>query len=402
MKICFVGRGLPRILPEAKIPATHNMHNLAQQLASMGHNVDVICPPTPNKGKQLYNVIEIGKPRLVSRNFYLQNLYELWYSLCVGLSLGKLQRQNNYDIIQFHENPATAFSSLIFAKKYIPSFIFSTGTPVSGDDLTWSVQGKRSLIWRTSIALHTYVFRHIENITTNSWRLKEVVISQTKVDPRKVSITTFNSVDPYLFHPRINSSELRRKFGLSEDEPVVLCLGVLAPYKNQLSLVKAIPDIIRKYPKTKFLFVGGMLKEYYAQIQQVVQANNLSNNVMFTGFVRDYTDLPKYYNLADIYVLLSRGEGNVPMTTLEAMACANAIVVSDIPQNREGAIHGDEMLLVNPYDIKAISNTVNRLLDDPDLRRQLGENAQRTIAEYYTPEVVAKRMVEVYEGIVKH
>jgi glycosyltransferase involved in cell wall biosynthesis len=42
------------------------------------------------------------------------------------------------------------------------------------------------------------------------------------------------------------------------------------------------------------------------------------------------------------------------------------------------------------------------LLDDPDLRRQLGENAQRTIAEYYTPEVVAKRMVEVYEGIVKH
>jgi phosphatidylinositol alpha-1,6-mannosyltransferase len=232
--------------------------------------------------------------------------------------------------------------------------------------------------------------------------LKEVVISQTKVDPRKVSITTFNSVDPYLFHPRINSSELRRKFGLSEDEPVVLCLGVLAPYKNQLSLVKAIPDIIRKYPKTKFLFVGGMIKEYYAQIQQVVQANNLSNNVMFTGFVRDYTDLPKYYNLADIYVLLSRGEGNVPMTTLEAMACANAIVVSDIPQNREGAIHGDEMLLVNPYDIKAISNTVNRLLDDPDLRRQLGENAQRTIAEYYTPEVVAKRMVEVYEGIVKH
>jgi glycosyltransferase involved in cell wall biosynthesis len=281
----------------------------------------------------------------------------------------------------------------------MPPFIFSTGIPVSGDDLIWSVQRNRSLIWRTSIALHTYVFRHIENITTSSHRLKEVVVARAKINPAKITVTPFVAAEPEIFHPGIDSSDLREKLGLRPDSMLVLSLGEVSPYKNQFSLVKAMPAIIAKHANTKFVFVGALDKDYYNQIQRFVRENSLEKYIFFTGFVKDYADLPKYYNLADIYVLLSCGEGNMPKTTMEAMACGKAIIVSDIPQNREGAIRGDEMLFVNPYDISAIANAINRLLTDHDLRRQLGEKAQRTINEYYTPEMVAKLMIEVYEGI---
>jgi glycosyltransferase involved in cell wall biosynthesis len=177
-------------------------------------------------------------------------------------------------------------------------------------------------------------------------------------------------------------------------------LAPLAPYKNQFSLVKAIPSIIHRHPETRFVFVGETpIRDYYTQILQYIQDNSLGKYVLFTGFIKNYADLPKYYNLADVYVLLSHAEGNMPKTTLEAMACGKAIVVSDIPQNREGTFNGDEMLLVNPDNIDAISNAISNLLEDPHLRHQLGENAIRTVDEYYTPEVVAKRMVQIYERI---
>jgi glycosyltransferase involved in cell wall biosynthesis len=75
----------------------------------------------------------------------------------------------------------------------------------------------------------------------------------------------------------------------------------------------------------------------------------------------------------------------MPKTALDAMSCGKAIVVSDIPQNREGAIHGDEMFFVPPCDIKAISDAINRLLIDQELRHQMDVNSKRTIEEYYTP-----------------
>jgi glycosyltransferase involved in cell wall biosynthesis len=402
MKICLIGKSSPRIPPKSGIPVTIYIHTLAEELSRKGHQVDVICAPSSSKKAQIYNIIEVGKPRIFSKNFYIQNFYELWFSFSLGLSLRTLQRQNKWDVIHFLENPATAFSALIFAKndRNMPPFLFSTGIPVSGTELTWGVQSKRSLIWRTSIALHTYVFRHIDNITTSSHRLKEVMVARTQIDGDKVIVTPLVAAEPEMFHPEISSSALRQKHGLTPDDRVLLCLGELAPYKNQITLLKAMPEIVRKLPVVRLLLVGGINKLYQKELDKSIKAHKLERLVIFTGFVKDYADLPKYYNLAEIYVLLSKAEGNLPKTTLEAMSCGKAIIASDIPQNREGAIRGDEMILVNPYDVEAISSAINRLFDDSDLRLQLGANARRTIIEYYTPEVVAKRMVEVYGKIV--
>jgi glycosyltransferase involved in cell wall biosynthesis len=400
VRICLISKGLPRIPPKSGIPATIYVHTLAQQFCRLGHSVDIICSPTPNKEKQIYNTIEVGKPRLSSSNHYLQNLYELWFSLCCGLALRKLCQQNQYDVINFFEAPATAFSALLFARKGMPPFLFSSGRPVSAVGLTWESQDSPFIIRVTSNAMHSYVFKRMTRITTSSSQLKDVVVKRTRIDPARVTVTPFISAETDLFRPDIDSSELGQELGLHRDDLVVLCLAPVAPYKNQLSLVKAIPHIIQKHPRAKFLFVGEISKEYHSQISDFIKSHNLGRYVIFTGFIRNYADLPKYYNLADVYVLVSRGEGNLPKTILEAMSCGKAVVASSIPQNREGAKRGDEVIFVDPYDVDAISNAINKLLDNPELRQRVGENARQTVIEYYAPEVVARRLIRVYEEVI--
>lgn len=400
MKICLIGRGVPRIPPKAGIPVTIYMHTLAQQFTFLGHSVDVICAPASDREEQVYSIVEVGKPRLTGRNVYLQNLYEFWYSLCVGLTLSKRQRRNRYDIIHFFEDPATAFSTLLFARNEMPPILFSSGRPVSATGLAWESQSTPLPIRLASDIMHSYVFRKVTRVAVSSHRLRDVLMNRLRIAPEKVSVTPFISAEPDLFYPGIDCSELREKLGLSQDNLVVVCLGEVSPYKNQLSLVRAAPRIIQRHPEVRFIIAGGIVKEYYAQIQQFIQSQNLSEYVIFTGFIKDYAELPKYYNLADAYVLVSRSEGNLPKTILEAMSCGKAIVASDIPQNREGAKRGDEVIFVDPYDVEAIAKAINDLLGDPELRRKMGGNARRTVMEYHTPRIVAQGMLKVYEDII--
>jgi glycosyltransferase involved in cell wall biosynthesis len=282
----------------------------------------------------------------------------------------------------------------------MPPFIFSSGKPVSGSELAFEGQESPFYVRLPGDFMHRYVFRRMTRVTTSSRCLREVLIKRVKVTPDRLSVTPFIAAEPDRFYPGIDASSLRRELGLTERDRIVLCLGEVSPYKNQLSLVKAIPDIVARHPETRFVFAGAILNDYRTQIERFVRAHSLDNRVVFTGFIRDYADLPAYYNLADIYVLLSRSEGNLPKTILEAMSCGRAVIAADIPQNREGARRGDEIVFVAPYDTAAIAAAVNRLLDDPELRRRLGENARQSILKYHAPEVIARGMVKVYEEVL--
>ncbi len=401
MRICLIGKARPRIPPEDDVPVTIYLHTLAQQLVLLGHSIDVVCSPSGRPAKQAYNIIEIGNLMRPSWGASFPNFHELWFSLRLGMALRRLCRRNNYDVVHFFENPAPSFLALLFAGKGMPPFVFSSGLPVSGAELTWAVQSRKTTIWRISIALHKRVYRGMTRLTTSSSQLKEVVTRQAGVDPAKITVTPFIAAETDVFYPDVDCAALRAELGLGDRSLVVLCLAPIAPYKNQLSLVRAIPAIIGEFPEARFLFVGEITRDHhYSEITEFIRTNSLEDHVTFTDFIERYPDLPRYYSLAGIYVLLSLAEGNLPKTTLEAMSCGKPVVISDIPQNREGV--GDEggAIFVDPLDADGIANAITTLLRDPELRRATGEAARRTIMERHTPEVVARGIVRVYEEVV--
>jgi glycosyltransferase involved in cell wall biosynthesis len=182
-----------------------------------------------------------------------------------------------------------------------------------------------------------------------------------------------------------------------ESVPNIVTVGTLIPRKNSLSLIQAASQIAAEWPYTNFILVGPITDaEYYERITESASSQGLSKQVFFTGLIKEHSVLPSYYCLADVFVVTTtEGFSNA---LLEAMSCGRAIVASDIPENREVAIYGDEMVFVDVNDIDELSSAVNALLRDPDRRKRLGECARRTALEFYDS-AVAERILMFFRNI---
>jgi glycosyltransferase involved in cell wall biosynthesis len=120
-----------------------------------------------------------------------------------------------------------------------------------------------------------------------------------------------------------------------------------------------------------------------------------------TGVVtlRGFTDQP-YQRFAEsaIYAMSSRSEG-FPMVLLEAMGCGLPLVSFDCPTGPADIIQdGVNGLLVPDGDVKALAAALNRLIEDPALRRRMGAAGVER-AQEYAPARIAERWVRLFEEL---
>jgi glycosyltransferase involved in cell wall biosynthesis len=364
--------------------------------------VDVIALPAQDKNKEKYNTYEIGRLRFSGSNSLSRVLNELYFGLATPLAIQRLSGQSKPDVIHFDASVPAFFTLLLTSRKRRPPSIFWHGGPVPGFATgevfpeEWHESG---LITKVSLALQSYVLNRVTRVIVLSNVLKETFIEYFNLEPSKLEVIP-PGVDSDLFRPNIDCSQLREKYGIMEDAPVVMCVAKIASYKNQLALVQAMPQVIDKHPNAKFMFVGPVSSSrYYSQIQELVRSYSLDKHVIFTGSVIN-AELPQYHTLADIFVLPSTAEG-LPGVLIEAMSCGKAAVASSIPQNREVAKRSDEVMFVDPFNTEAIAGAINNLLSNPELRKRLGQDARRTVLQYFDWKVVAAQIVEVYRKAIQ-
>jgi glycosyltransferase involved in cell wall biosynthesis len=254
----------------------------------------------------------------------------------------------------------------------------------------------RAVVW-LSVALLSYVLKRVPRVIFVGDKLRDVMTRVFKLDPQKVEVI-HNGVDVDVFKPGQNCAGLREKI-LLKGGPVVGCVARIAPYKNQLTLVKAVPHIIRAYPTCRFVLVGPIADaSYYAQIKDFVRACGIEQNVIFVGLV-DRGELPSYYDLFDVFVLLSTGEG-LAISLLEAMSCGKPFVCSNISQNREVAIGGEAGEFVDPFDEVAVADAIVRALSDRSLSEKRGLNARETVLRHFDLRLIAREVATVYESLI--
>ena len=120
---------------------------------------------------------------------------------------------------------------------------------------------------------------------------------------------------------------------------------------------------------------------------------NPPENVTFTGWVDDKRGA---FAAGDVYLFPTKNE-NQGIAVLEAMACGKACVLRRIPVFEEFYTDGHDCLMCDSRaEFRA---ALDRLNDDPDLRRRLGENARET-AEKHSLDRVGERLVEAYEDVL--
>jgi glycosyltransferase involved in cell wall biosynthesis len=205
---------------------------------------------------------------------------------------------------------------------------------------------------------------------------------KTKIIPGGVSLAQFQSTE--LTHKYI--ATINKKYNLSHKK-VVLFTGRVIRSKGLEYLIKAAPKI-----NGTILIVGDGPDR--KQMEQTVKQKKLSN-VIFTGYIGDKTHLHAFYERADIFVSPSMWEG-FGLTILEAMITKTPVIAS----NHGGILsiikHNVNGFLVSIRSVKDLAKSVNLLLEDEELRKKIGNEAYKTVLEYFTWEKVTDQFEELY------
>ena len=181
-------------------------------------------------------------------------------------------------------------------------------------------------------------------------------------------IVVRRGVDTVHFTPAKRSQELRRQWGVSENDPVILYVGRLAPEKNLPLVLEAFNAIRKKQPAAKLVLVGDGPERHRMQAE--------NPNHIFAGMRID-DDLATHYASADAFLFPSTSEtyGNV---TMEAMASGLAVVAYNYAAAAEHIEHGRNGLVADFDNAKQFTELAVSLLDDHATLTTLGKNARLT------------------------
>ena len=190
----------------------------------------------------------------------------------------------------------------------------------------------------------------------------------------------YHGVDAAAFRAEDNDllrKEIRRRLPLSEESLLLLAVGHHFELKGVPTLLKAMQRLVKNRRPVHLAIVGGKSTRPW---QRRIEQMGLSNNVSLLGSQRN---MAPYYAAADIFVHPSLYD-SFGLVILEAAACGLPLIVSRECGAAELLRDGrDAFLLDDPTNDERLTDDLGELIDNPNLRRTMG-NAARTLAAKHT------------------
>jgi glycosyltransferase involved in cell wall biosynthesis len=181
--------------------------------------------------------------------------------------------------------------------------------------------------------------------------------------------------------------ELRREWGVADDEVAILVVGVLEDRKGHATLLDAAVRI-GAGARLRYVFAGTGTRE--DELRRRAAAAGVP--VTFLGF-RD--DVARCLAAADVAVLPSLHEG-LGVAALEAMAAARPVVASRVGGLAEVVVDGETGRLVPAGDAAALAAALVALADDPDARRRMGVAGLARVRAGYSIVAMAEGTLACY------
>jgi glycosyltransferase involved in cell wall biosynthesis len=250
------------------------------------------------------------------------------------------------------------------------------------------------------LALLKYLTSRGAIITVPSWHIKNYLLT---VGLRNVVFIP-NGVDTLLFSPTKRSEELREKL-LGDKELLLVSVGRIHPEKNQLTLVKAIKDLVYNYhiKNFKLLLIGprsGTFKKsgdnmYYRILIDFIKKHELEHYVIFLDLPR--REVAQVLASSDLYIHPSIVEAAAPLAVLEAMASKLPIIAFDLPFYKYYLINSYNSLLVPKVNYKLLASAVLMPMEDDVLRKKMAENSYSMATQHFSWDNIVRQYSLLYE-----
>ncbi len=283
------------------------------------------CPSLPFLGKwhpfpfsrikkfEIIEGIEVYHPRYL----LIPKISMLFHGLSMFLgslsTIKKINKTYNFDIIDSHFVYPDGFAALLLSKIMKKPLVVSA----LGSDIHEFTK------FRLIKPMIQCTLRSATKVITVCDALKQDIL-RLEVDKEKIHVIP-SGVDTKRFHP-ISKQESRRKLQLTDDGKIILSVGSLIPLKGFQTIIESLSWLSDLDKGLRFYIIGeGSFK---SKLQQLVIKSGLRNRVFFVG-QRPNSELPLWYNAADVFCLASFREG-WPNVVMESLACGTPVVATRV------------------------------------------------------------------------
>lgn len=186
----------------------------------------------------------------------------------------------------------------------------------------------------------------------------------------------YNGVDNKIFNPNNHTDYIRKEFNIPNESIVVGMIGRINAWKGQKDFLLAMDKVLKNNKNVYAMIVGGVFEgEEWRKKELEEQIKNMENKDRIV--LSDYRkDTPNIHCLYDIFVLPSINPDPLPTVVLEAMASGKPIVGYRHGGVCEMVNDGENGLLIDIKNTKQLSNGIDYLIRQEDIRKEKGENSR--------------------------
>ncbi len=209
--------------------------------------------------------------------------------------------------------------------------------------------------------------------------------------PENKVFTVFNGIDTKITPA---DSNLKINLGFAAADKIILSIARLKREKGLHIILRALPEILVDIPNAKLLIVGD--GEYRGYLENLASELGLLGKVIFAGAV-PYKELGKYFHLAEVFVNSTIRENGYDLTIIQAMAYGKTVVVSRLKSLTGVIDDGKNGFLVGRGEVKELSRTVRKLLQDPKKMDMAGKAAQQQAQALFSVESMVNNTIKIFE-----
>jgi glycosyltransferase involved in cell wall biosynthesis len=299
-------------------------------------------------------------------------------------------RAGDFDLV--HDNQCLGYGLLRLQQAGLP-LLTSFHHPIAVDrdlDLAQAPTLRRRLSlrrWYSFTSMQHRVARRVGRIITGSTVARDDIVKTCGVDPSRVEVVAYG-VDTGAFEPRPGVEKIPGR--------LITTASMDVPLKGLVHLLEALAKV-RTEREAELVVVGKRRSD--SRAQETITRLGLQGAVSFVSGV-DEDRLVDLYAQSDVAVVPSLYEG-FSLPAAEAMSCGVPVVATTGGALPEVVGTDDETaLLVPPGDSGALAVAIKRLLDDPGLRRRIGDAGRSRVLQRFTWTACAGRTVDVYREVI--